>query len=111
MILAIVVFIGVYGYQLFSWSDLHPITVNDVVYMFEFTISHIMFSAGMIFKDILANPIDDFIFTIAQVMESVVNATGLSRWIQIKLWDDGSMLIQVLDRVVSGCITYGCWKM
>jgi hypothetical protein len=44
MIIAIVVFVGVYAYQLFSWEDIMPITLDEIPYMVEFTLSHMMYT-------------------------------------------------------------------
>lgn len=48
MIIAIVVFVGVYAYQLFSWEDIMPITLDEIPYMVEFTLSHIMYTFNLL---------------------------------------------------------------
>ena len=41
-----------YAYNLFSWEDIMPISIDEIPYMIEFTISHMLYTFGIeIFED------------------------------------------------------------
>jgi hypothetical protein len=52
LFLMVLVAILMYGVDLFSWEDIMPLTLNDVMYMIPFTIEHMIYTLGIhIFED------------------------------------------------------------
>jgi len=49
MITMIILFIAIYAWQLFSWSDIHPLSLGDLFYMLGFTIEHMLYEIGFTF--------------------------------------------------------------
>lgn len=52
MITLIILLIAIYAWQLFAWQDLYPLSVGDLFYMLDFTLSHMLYSIGIeLFED------------------------------------------------------------
>lgn len=52
LFLMVLVAILMYAGDLFAWSDIMPISIDEIPYMIEFTLSHMMYTAGIhVFED------------------------------------------------------------
>jgi hypothetical protein len=47
LFLMILVAILMYAGDLFAWSDIMPISIDEIPYMIEFTLSHMMYTIGI----------------------------------------------------------------
>lgn len=44
MFLLTVIGIGLYAYRLFSWSDIMPLSMDDIIYMIPFAVEHVIYT-------------------------------------------------------------------